>query len=130
MQLLVESKPRDTAHSAAQRYAGRPRVDRIIDVVAGVFLQQPETIRARHGGSERKVVAWLGCYEGMNRLGAIATALRLRSTSRVSAMIADCDRELRDNANLRTTIDRCLELLRPTMAPPATSHRLPSLASG
>jgi hypothetical protein len=40
------------------------------------------------------VVAWLGCYESMARLGSIAAVLRLRSTSRVSGLIVLCDRDL------------------------------------
>ncbi len=57
-------------------------------------------------------MAWLGCYEGMCRLGSIAAVLRLRSTSRVSALIADCDRELSRDRNLRIAVDRCVDLLR------------------
>ena len=113
MRALAESKPRSLEHPAAQRCPGRPSVARIIEVVAEVFEETEEEIRARHGGVERKVVSWLGCYEGMRRLCGIAEALRLRSTSRVSAMIAECDRDLNQNETLRATVARCLDLLRP-----------------
>lgn len=130
MQALVECKPRSTEHPAAQRFAGRPRVAKIIEVVAEVFLETPQKIRSRHGGIERKVVAWLGCYEGMTRLGAIAAALRLRSTSRVSAMIAECDRDLNDDAMLRICVDRCVALLRRDRSLLRTLHQqsYPSIA--
>jgi len=65
------------------------------------------------------VAAWLGCYEGQARLGGIGTVLRLRSTSRVSELIAECDREVdrKENKQLRIAIDRCLDLLRRAMKP-------------
>ena len=68
---------------------------------------------------ERRVAAWLGCYEGQARLGAIGTVLRLRSTSRVSELIAECDRDVdrKEQKHLRIAIDRCLDLLRREMRP-------------
>jgi putative transposase len=78
MQALVDSKPRSREHPAEQRFAGRPSVTTIIEVVAKVFQQPEETIRTGHGGDARKVVSWLGCYEGMRHLCGIAEALGLR----------------------------------------------------
>jgi putative transposase len=127
MQALVDSAPRSKEHPAAQRFAGRPSVARIIEVVAEVFQQPEEEIRTGHGGNERKVVTWLGCYEGMWRLCGIAEALGLRSTSRVSAMIGECDRELKEDDSLHEAVGRCLDLLRhrlppvPTVDQPAAS---------
>jgi len=112
MQALVDSKPRSREHPAEQRFAGRPSVATIIEVVAQVFHETDAKIRTGHGGIERKVVSWLGCYEGMRRLAGIAEALGLRSTSRVSAMIAECDRDLKEDALLHAAVDRCLDLLR------------------
>jgi REP element-mobilizing transposase RayT len=119
MRTLVESKARSTEHPAEQRFVGRPTVARIIEVVAEVFKGSEEKIRDRemairngHGGDERKIVSWLGCYEGMEQLCGIAAALQLRSTSRVSAMIAECDRELGKDADLLVKFDRCVDLLR------------------
>jgi REP element-mobilizing transposase RayT len=112
MQALVDSSPRSKEHPATQRYSGRPSVATIIEVVAEVFQRPEEEIRTGHGGNERKVVAWLGCYEGMWRLCGIAEALGLRSTSRVAAMIAECDRDLKGDVLLHVAVDRCLDLLR------------------
>ena len=114
MRSLIESKPRSTDHPIEQRYAARPRPAKIVEVVAEVFQTTPEDIRTSHGTIERRAVAWLGCYESMARLGAIGTVLRLRSTSRVSALIAECDRDLGqpEQKHLRIAIDRCLDLLR------------------
>ncbi len=112
MRALVEERPRCTEHPAEQRLIGRPTVARIIQVVAEVFRNTQDGIRNRHGGTERKVVSWLGCYEGVARLCGIASALRLQSTSRVSAMIAECDRKLGKDATLQADVDRCRELLR------------------
>jgi len=111
---LVESKPRSTDHPMVQRYAARPKPSRIAEVVAEVFETTAAEIRNRHGTLERKIVAWLACYEGQARLGAIGTVLRLRSTSRVSQLIAECDADVdrKENPMLRIAIDRCLDLLR------------------
>jgi putative transposase len=119
MRSLIEAKPRSTDHPAMQRYAARPRPAKIVDVVAEVFETTPEEIRNSHGTVERRVAAWLGCYEGQARLGGIGTVLRLRSTSRVSELIAECDREVdrKENKQLRIAIDRCLDLLRREMKP-------------
>src|SRR5260221_9567610 len=122
-QPLVDSAPRSKEHPADQRFAGRPSVATIIEVVAEVFQQPEGKIRAGHGGVERKVVSWLGCYEGMRRLCGIAAALGLRSTSRVSAMIAECDRDLKEDALLHTAVDRCLDLLRSRLSSTPAVHQ-------
>src|SRR5512142_814364 len=116
---LIESKPRSTDHPIEQRYAARPKPAKIAAVVAEVFESTPEEIRNSHGTVERKVVAWLGCYEGQARLGGIGTVLRLRSTSRVSELIDQCAREgdRKENKHLRIAIDRCLDILRREMKP-------------
>jgi REP element-mobilizing transposase RayT len=112
MRTLVESKLRSTEHPAEQRLVGRPTVARIIEVVAEVLEDKPDAIRNRRKGIARKLVSWLGCYEGIERLCGIAAALRLRSTSRVSAMIAECDRELGKDADLLDKLDHCRAILR------------------
>ena len=119
MRSLIESKPRSTDHPVRQRYAARPKPAKIVDVVAEVFETTPWEIRNSHGTVERRVAAWLGCYEGQARLGGIGTVLRLRSTSRVSKLIAECDRDVdqKENKYLRIAIDRCLALLRREMKP-------------
>src|SRR5512140_58164 len=119
MRSLIESKPRSNDHPAMQRYAARPKPAKIVDVVAEVFETTPEEIRNSHGTVERRVAAWLGCYEGQARLGGIGTVLRLRSTSRVSELIAECDRDLGrpEHMHLRIAIDRCVEVLRREMKP-------------
>src|SRR5512142_1492595 len=116
---VIEAKPRSTDHPIQQRYAARPKPAKIAAVVAEVFESPPEEIRNSHGTVERKVVAWLGCYEGQARLGAIGTVLRLRSTSRVSELIAECDHDVdqKEQKHLRIAIDRCLDLLRRAMKP-------------
>jgi hypothetical protein len=122
------SFPRSKEHPANQRFAGRPSVATIIEAVAEVFQQPEEKIRTGHGGDARKAVCWLGCYEGMRRLCGIAEALGLRSTSRVSAMIAECERDMNSGVLLHAAIDRCRDLLqcrlasaRPVRQPPAAS---------
>lgn len=123
MRGTLESKLHSTDHPAMQRFASRPRPARIVEVVAEVFERPAEEIRDGHGTIEREVVAWLGCYEGMTRLAAIAAVLRLRSPSRVSALIAACDHDLGDDRNLRIAVDRCVDLLRRGLVPVSTLHR-------
>ena len=132
MRSLIESKPRSSDHPIEQRYAARPRPARVVEVVAEVFETTPEAIRSSHGTIERKAVAWLGCYESMARLGSIGTVLRLRSTSRVSELIAECDRDVGrpEHKNLRIALDRCLDLLRQEMRPvmPRFRESYPSMS--
>ena len=123
MRELIELKPRSSEHPQPQRYAGRPRPDEVRQVVADVYGTSAEEIANAHGTIERQVVAWLGCYESMSRLGSIATILRLRSTSRVSALIAQCDRELQSDIHLRIAVDRCLDLLRRKLERVPVMHR-------
>ena len=106
-----------------QRFASRPRPAKIVEVVAAVFETPAEEIREGHGTIERQVVAWLGCYEAMARLGSIAAVLRLRSTSRVSALIVECDHELGKDRNLRIAVDRCIDLLRRDLVTVPALHR-------
>lgn len=91
---IVESKLRSADHPLEQRAVGRPRMDEIIAAVARVADQTAETVRATHGGSLRRMVAWLGWNEGLITLGTIAASLRLRSEGHVSGMIRRCEAEL------------------------------------
>ena len=106
-----------------QRFSARPRPAKIVKTVADVFETPEDDIRNGHGTIERQVVAWLGCYDSMSRLGSIAAVLRLRSTSRVSALITACDRDLRHDPMLRIAVDRCLDLLRRELVRVPTIHR-------
>ena len=125
MRGLIESKPRSSDHPIEQRYAARPRPARIAEVVASVFETTAEQVRTSHGTIERRAVAWLGCYEGMARLGAIGTVLGLRSTSRVSQLITECDHDvgLPEHKHLRIALDRCLDLLRQQRKPVTLAFR-------
>jgi REP element-mobilizing transposase RayT len=123
MRTEIEEKPRSNDHPAAQRYAGRPRAHKIVETVAEVFRQPSDQIRNGRGGVERMVAAWLACYEGMERLGAIATSLRLKSTSRVSMLIRECDEQLDRDKTLRAAIDRCVERLRGGVLPASVMRR-------
>ncbi len=123
MRSLIEAKPRSSEHPSAQRYAARPRPAKIVETVASVFMTKEEEIRNGHGTIERRVFAWLGCYESMSRLSALAAVLRLRSTSRVSALIAECDRDLARDPMLRIAIDHCVDILRRDLVRVPTIHR-------
>ena len=78
MQAPIDSGPRRTEHPAAQRFAGRPSVNKMIEVVARVFMDNPREIRQRHGGPER-------------RLGLLARMLRRDESVRRNRGVR-CDR--------------------------------------
>ena len=81
MQTITDSKLRSREHPPPQRYAGRPKVEKVIETVATVFSDKPVDIRHRHGGREREFVAWLCWYETHERYGKVASALRLLRNS-------------------------------------------------
>jgi len=113
MRTLVESKPRSTDHPRIQRAIGRPFMAEIIAVVARVSGAPADTIRHQHGHGLRRLAAWLGWNEGWLTLGSIGAALRLRSESRVSSLIRQCEGELGDQPDLLAKLDQALVELRP-----------------
>jgi len=83
-----------------------------LETVAEVFQQPSDQIRNGRGGVERMVAAWLAATKGWSELGAIATALRLKSTSRVSMLIRECDEQLdptRCSEQHRPCVESCAE---------------------
>ena len=123
MQTITDSKLRSSEHPAPQRYAGWPKVDKVIETVATVFSDKPADIRQRHGGREREFVAWLCCYETHERYGKVASALRLRSRSRISALLSECGESLKRDPLLGIAMDRCVGILRGMLQPLPAIHR-------
>ena len=78
---------------------------KVIDAVAGAFRTSARDIRESSGGAARMIAAWLGWYEGLHRLRSIAAALRLRSSGRVSDLVAEAERALRVDSELRRKVD-------------------------
>ena len=111
MRKIVESKLRSDDHPQVQRTVGRPKMATIVDAVAGAFRTSAREIRESHGGAARMLAAWLGWYEGLHRLRSIAAALRLRSSGRVSDLVAEAERTLRDDPELRRAVDAALAAL-------------------
>ncbi|MGK2857904.1 MAG: transposase [Thermoanaerobaculia bacterium] len=105
MRKLVESKLRSDDHPVVQRTVGRPKMATIIDAVAGACRLSARDIREANGGAARMLAAWLGWYEGLHRLRSIAAALRLRSSGRVSDLVAEAERALRGDPELRRMVD-------------------------
>ncbi|MEO8218632.1 MAG: hypothetical protein ABI718_16270 [Acidobacteriota bacterium] len=117
MRAVIEEKPRSDDHPRAQREAALPTMPSIVATVARTFGVDANTIRHGHGGPERMLVAWLGCYEGMHRLRTIAAALRLRSSGRASDLIRLCEAELDREPLFCIAADRCCDLLRGSPPP-------------
>jgi len=123
MRSLVESEPRSKEHPAPQRFVGHASIEKVVETVATAFESTPEEVTEGHGGDAREVAAWLGCYESMLPLHQIGRALGLRSTSRVSVLIDQCDRRRKHDSLLRNTVDRCLAQLRPLRVVAPTQHQ-------
>jgi hypothetical protein len=112
MRSIVESQPRSTDHPRAQRAIGRPKMATVVAAVAEVAAQSAATIREMRGGSLRRLVAWIGWYEGWATLRSIAASLRLRSEGHVSGMIRRCEQEFGEEASSLKRLDLTLALLR------------------
>jgi putative transposase len=112
MRKLVESKLWSDEHPRAQREVGRPKMATIIDAVAAAVGASARDVRASHGGFARMLAAWLGWFEGLHRLRSIAASLRLKSTGRVSDLVAEADRALSDQPELRRRLDAAYARLR------------------
>lgn len=108
---IVESKPRHDDHPRPQREVGRPKMAKIIAAVGKALGVSAEWIRTTHGNEARRIVAWLGWYEGRRRLRAIAAALLLNSSGRVSDLVRQCDRLLDHDPALQAKVDLALAAL-------------------
>ncbi|HEX7151667.1 MAG TPA: transposase [Thermoanaerobaculia bacterium] len=112
MRTIVESKPRSTDHPLAQRAVGRPEMQTIIGTVAGIAQLPRDVVKSVRGGAVRRLIAWLGWYEGYVTLRSIAASLRLRSEGYVSSLIRRCERELSVDPLLLQQLDDALVALR------------------
>jgi REP element-mobilizing transposase RayT len=112
MRPRIESGLRSDDHPAAQRQAGRPRMASIVAAVAATSNVTADNICHGHGGLERQLAAWLGCYEGFLTRRQIAAGLRLRSSGQASDLIRACDLALDRNVHLRQAVDGCCVTLR------------------
>ena len=91
--------------------------------MAKIFNDSPVDIRQRHGGRAREFVAWLCWYETHERYGKVASALRLRSTSRISALVKECGESLERDSLLGNAMDRCVDILRGMLQPMPAIHK-------
>ena len=112
MRDLVESRPVSTDHPRAERAVGRPSVQTVVKVVGKVCGVACDVIRARAGGPQRRLVAWLAWHEGLVTLRSIAAALRLRSEGYISNLIRRCEQEFGSCAERLAQLDLALAALR------------------
>jgi len=112
MRRMVESKPRSTDHPRAQRSVGRPKMHEVVSAVARAAGVGASTIRSTRGGPLRRLVAWIGWYEGWVTLRTIAASLRLRSEGHISGLIRRCDQELGTDSTLLGILDQSLVAVR------------------
>jgi putative transposase len=112
MRTFVESRPRSTDYPKQQRAVGRPKMHEVVAAVARTAGDSAAAIRERRGGPLRRLVAWLGWYEGLVTLRSIAAALRLRSEGHISRLIKRCEEEFASDRALLANLDGALALLR------------------
>jgi putative transposase len=89
-----------------QRAALRPSMGEILGAISRALRTSRADIRRRGGGLARAIAAWLGVYEGRRRLRVIAQTLRLRSCSRVTQLVAECERRMRRDRSVRKLIEQ------------------------
>jgi REP element-mobilizing transposase RayT len=105
LRMQVEAEMLSDVHPHAQRWLGRPTMPRIVRAVAQVFGITERTLRDRRGGAERRMVAWLAWYNGLQKLRTIAAALRLQSSSRARALVHECEAMLRGDPAMQQRLE-------------------------
>lgn len=108
MRHMLQSKRRSREHPRTERAVGRPKMGRIVRVVAALCGLRSRVVRAMRGGVQRRLIAWLAWNEGLLRLREIAAALGLRSAGHVSTEIRRCQRELATDTELVALAERAL----------------------
>ena len=108
----IALKPRADEHPQQQRSPGNLAMADIVAAVASALSTDEARVRYGPDKFARMVAAWVGCYEALLPNRVIAAGLRLRSSSRVSALVRRCDRELVQNVDLQADVDRCIATLR------------------
>ena len=108
----VALKPRSSDHTFDQRRNRDLTMSDVIGVVSSTLGISELEIRHGRDSGPRGVAAWVGRYEANLLNTQISAALRLRSSSRVTKLVADCDEKLTNDVALRTEVDRCIATLR------------------
>lgn len=108
----IALKPRSDDHPRVQRETVRQTMPDVLAAVAAVWTSGEDVVRGGRGGIPRMVAAWLGCYEAFLTNREIASGLRLRSSSRVTQLIRQCDHAIDSSSVLRAAIDRAVATLR------------------
>jgi putative transposase len=97
----IETRMRCDDHPERQRYAGRPAMYRIVEVVAETFGMTARELRKQRGGVARQIAAWVGRYEGIHRLRKIAATLLLRSSGHVTELIRKAEASITADVELQ-----------------------------
>ena len=106
MKQKVTIRWRQTDIPHDQRAALRPSMGEIVGAIAKKLNTTRADIRFGKGGLARTLAAWLGVHEGRRNLRVIAQTLRLRSCSRVTQLVAECEKLMRRDKALRERIEQ------------------------
>ncbi|HEY8184288.1 MAG TPA: transposase [Thermoanaerobaculia bacterium] len=112
MRAQVDLKPRCDEHPRAQRLLDSAPMSAVIAGVASCLSIDEERVRYRRGGVPRRLAAWIAHNETSLTNREIAAGLRLQSSSRVSQLVREFDRELIRNGVLQGWVDRCVSTIR------------------
>jgi len=108
----VDVKPRYDDHPLAQRLPDTAPMAVVVTGVAKCLGIDEDRVRYNRGGVPRRMAAWIACHETLLTNREIAAGLRLRSSSRVSQLVRDFDRDLSGNTVLQGWVDRCISTIR------------------
>ena len=108
----IEIKPRSDEHPREQRLPVRHAMSTVVASVAEELAIDEQRIRNGRGGVPRMLAAWLGCYEALLTGREVAAGLRIKSSSQVTRLVRQFDRDLAASASLQATVDRCVSTLR------------------
>ncbi|HEY6843399.1 MAG TPA: hypothetical protein VI391_04470, partial [Thermoanaerobaculia bacterium] len=107
----VNLRPRADEHPRLQRFVGAPSMADVIERVSRMLRLHRNRIALGRGGRPRMLAAWIAWNEGQLTNAEIAAGLRIRSSGHVTRLVAQCDRELTNNAQLRNFVDAYLSTI-------------------
>lgn len=104
----VDLRPRADEHPRLQRLAGAPTMADVVARVGEMFSIDRSRIVGSRNGMPRMLAAWIAWHEGRLTNAEIAAGLRIRSSGHVTRLVAQCERALTGNAQLRHFVDSSL----------------------
>ena len=106
----IDLKPRADEHPRVQRLVGAPPMCDIIAAVGKALSIDVAAVR-RHR-VPRLIATWVGWNEALLTNREIAAGLRLQSSSYVSQLLRESERQITSDPRLQRLVDECISTLR------------------